>query len=329
MEYTKAQPVIIGVDTGNKLIKTANGQFVAGLNVISDEMTGLIASPMDVLRWEGQNYAISQTRTDWRDDKSDDTTYLILTLMGIAREIEHRKISRKLDVVLAVGLPPGHLNDSTLVNNYKRYFLKGGGVYYFTCGKERFQIRVVDVIVCPQGFSALLTLNEEVVTRPDLYLIDIGGGTCDTVHFKNKKLDAARTFSRDLGVIVMYSWLRGDMQAKFRRDISESDIDDILIHDKPGFFRPEHVDLVHNSAKGHVKKILAEHRDLKIDLLTSDVVFLGGGAILLQKQIRDIAVDVVGSLTVLSNIRANAAGYEKFASARLKIEARQAGASDE
>lgn len=313
METNK--PVIIAVDTGNKLIKTVNTSFVAGIEQIPESLKAL-SNPMDTIHYNGDAYSIGLSRTLWERDKTKNSTYLILTLLAVAKEIAFRKLPTELDVVLVIGLPPGHLREETIVEKYRKYYLSNGGEYRFLCGDKRHRVKVKDVIVCPQNYSAVMTLSESIVMLPSLYLIDIGGGTSDTVHFEYSKSDN-REVSLDLGVIVMYSEVTKKLDAKFGRKISETKVDDILLRGDYTHYDAEHIQLVHDVAEQHIRTILGKHKDLGMDLASAHVVFLGGGSMLLKKQIQAVASEFCGGLAVLNDIHANAKGYELFA--RIKL----------
>ena len=319
MEQNK--PIVIAVDTGNKLIKTANTLFVAGLEPVSEDLIVSASDPLDTIRYNGASYSISLRRTFWERDKTQDSTYLILTLLAIARDIEYRELPTTLDIILAIGLPPGHLREKSVVSKYQKYYLSNGGIYRFSCGGVQHCIRIVDVVVCPQGYSAVLTLSEKTVTLPSLYLIDIGGGTSDTVHFEYAKSDN-REYTLDLGVIVMYTEIQKRLDAIFGRKISETKIDDILMRGDEEHFAPEHISLIHETAERHVRTILGKHKDAGMDLKSAHVVFLGGGTLLLRKQIKIIAGELCGGLSVLDDIHANAKGYELFAKTRRALHSR-------
>jgi len=308
------KPVTIAVDTGNKLIKTANTSFVAGIETISENLKVSSSNPLDTIKYNGASYSVSLRRTKWERDKTQDQTYLILTLLGIAREIAHRGLPATLDIILAIGLPPGHMREEAIVKRYKDYYLTNGGNYFFTCGGRSHNIHISDVVVCPQGFAAVMLLDESVVKLPNLYMIDIGGGTCDTVHFEYGIPDN-REVSIDFGVIRMYAEIQKRLDAKYGRKISETKIDDILIRGDYEHYSPEHIDLVHEEAERHMQALIAKHVDLGLDLKAAHVVFLGGGTVLLENQIRKIAGGSVGGLTVMGDVRANARGFEMFVEA--------------
>lgn len=319
---TNLNPLIIAVDTGNKLIKTVRSNFVAGLMPMVNNLSIPSTDPYDTIRYNGQSYAVSLERTKWERDKTRNSTYLLLTLMAIAKELNARcpghRQDAALDMILSVGLPPGHLQDESIVASFKNYFLANGGVYRYLCGGVEHHIAIRDVVVCPQGYSVLLTLDEATIRKPSLYLIDIGGGTSDTVHLEHGRNDN-NLISLDMGVIPMYATIQTQMDSKFGRKITETQIDDILLHGVFDYFKQDHINFVFAEAERHVQRLLARHKDLGADLKSSFVVFLGGGAILLEKQIKRIAGDATGGMLVLRNIHANAEGFEIFTRTKLRL----------
>jgi len=162
----------------------------------------------------------------------------------------------------------------------------------------------------------LLTLDEATIKKPSLYLIDIGGGTSDTVHLEYARGDN-KVISLDMGIIVMYASIQAAMESRYGRKMTETQIDDILIRGSSEYFKPEHLSLVCLEAENHVSKLLRRHQDQGVDLMSAHVVFLGGGAVLLEKQINKIAVNSIGGHTILKDIQANAKGYEIFTKTKL------------
>lgn len=77
--------MIISVDTGNKLIKTDNMEFDAGVEVL-DQMPG---EREEVISYKGNYYRITSRRPAYLEDKTEDERYFILVLFAIAKELEH------------------------------------------------------------------------------------------------------------------------------------------------------------------------------------------------------------------------------------------------
>ena len=79
--------LIIGVDTGNRCIKTASQIFVAGLKQSNDRMP----FTHGVMEYDNKYFMLSQKRVSYLQDKTQTDEYFILTLFAIAKELDYRK----------------------------------------------------------------------------------------------------------------------------------------------------------------------------------------------------------------------------------------------
>ncbi|NDO37711.1 ParM/StbA family protein [Anaerotruncus colihominis] len=311
-----AETVIIGCDSGNKLIKTRNTVTLAGIERLPAKPAVSPPDPMDILLIDSLYYSISNTRLRYEPDKSINDNHLYLTLIAIAKELRARGMSPKNEIILAAGLPPGHMSSAKLAENYRNYFLRNGGMFRFQCGGVPHQINIKDVVVCPQAYSILLTLSPDVIKMPSVYVIDIGGGTVDSVHLVNGRPDPMMN-SLEMGVIPMYSTIQKQMQNEFRRQISEDQVDNIIMG-KPHMFKPEHVEVVKRTADAHIHSIFDRFREMGDDWLSGYVVFCGGGSVLLKEYIARYAPELTGRYLIVEDIRANGKGFETFARVKLK-----------
>ena len=82
--------MLIGVDHGNKQIKTAHGEpFVSGLQQSLTRPFG------QSLQYCGTYYTLSNERIPFHKDKTEDDRFFVLTLIAIAEEITARGLSEK------------------------------------------------------------------------------------------------------------------------------------------------------------------------------------------------------------------------------------------
>ena len=308
--------VVIGCDAGNKLIKTPNNITLAGIQKLPTKPAVMPPDPMDLLLINGEYYCISNKRVSYERDKSINENHLYLTLIAIAKEMQARHMSPTSKIVLATGLPPGHMASAKLMETYRNYFLQNGGIYRFQCGGISHQITLSDVIVCPQAYSILLTLPSEIIKQPSIHVVDIGGGTVDNVHLVNGRPDP-NMISLDMGVIPMYNTIKQRLQSEFGRRITEDQIDDIIKGNR-GFFKEAHVRLIMETADAHVKSIFDEFREAGDDWLSSYVVFCGRGSILLKQFIEKYASDLTGRFIIVDDVKANSKGFEVFSRVLLK-----------
>ena len=112
--------IVIGCDAGNKLIKTANNITLAGIQKLPTKPAVMPPDPMDLLLINGEYYCISNKRVSYERDKSINENHLYLTLIAIAKEMQARHMSPTSKIVLATGLPPGHMASAKLMETYRK-----------------------------------------------------------------------------------------------------------------------------------------------------------------------------------------------------------------
>ena len=113
--------------------------------------------------------------------------------------------------------------------------------------------------------------------------------------------------SLENGVILLYNKTRSRVSAEQDVLLDEAEIDAILMDRSPGT-PPSLGDLVRRQAKEFVDDLLSTLRERGLELRSGPVVFVGGGSILLRRQIE--ASGKVRAPVFVDDIRANARGYE-------------------
>jgi plasmid segregation protein ParM len=316
--FLKGLP-IIGLDGGNKLVKCPSVCFHAGLEHFMEKPGVWLGDETDLLRYNGQYFAVSDRRLLYERDKTVNDDYLYLTLIGIAKELQARRMEPAQEIILAVGLPPGHLANEKLTRAMRDYYLRNGGEYRFQCGETRYHIMIREVVVCPQAYSITVTLPREIVRQPNIHLLDIGGGTVDDVMLVNQR-PAPDMFSLDMGVIYLYNAIRTKLSNNYGVDVTEGQIDDIILKPEVSpLYRkyPEYINFVHQQADTHVKNIFRAANESGAKWKASFVVFCGGGSLLLREYIARYADINTGGYMIIDDIHANAKGFELFASITL------------
>ena len=203
-----------------------------------------------------------------------------------ARGVDEKELYR---IQLPVGLPPAHFGAQA--EKFTAYFQKKG-IVEFQYRDKHYAISIDDVACYPQAYAAAATMLHTLMNEAKAVVVDIGGFTADYLLMKNGKADLSSCDSLENGVILLYNKIRSRGNAELDLLLDEGDVDAILTG-KQTQYPPSVVRLV-------------EQRML--DLRYCTVVFVGGGAILLRRQIE--ASGKVGKPLFVSNINANAAGYE-------------------
>lgn len=207
-------------------------------------------------------------------------------------------------VELAVGLPPAHFG--VQAKRFTGYFEGRGAVTFQFRGKP-YAIFIENAACFPQSFSAAAATVKKLASIPKALVVDIGGFTADYVCLRNGVPDMAACDSMESGVILLYNRIRARANAELDILLEENEIDRILRgEDKDA--APEVAALVAQEAQEFISDLLSGLRERMIELKSGKVVFLGGGATLLHRQIE--ASGKVGQATFVEDISANAKGYE-------------------
>jgi len=297
--------MLIAIDHGNKLIKCVHKTFTSGL-VESDTKPPFGDS---ILRYNGKYYTLSDRRIPYMRDKTQDERFFILTLFVIAYEVEATGVyttDEIIDVQIAVGLPPAHYG--TQHEKFARYFL-GRDVINFTLNKKAYSIYINEAVCFPQALAATAPVFKQLQLNklPKATLLDIGGFTADYLQLTYGTADWSTCDSLENGVIMLYNRVKSKVNADFDLLLEETDIDAILMG-KETEYSTEVIETVHNSAQIFVTDLFGQLRERMIDLRTGKVIFVGGGSILLRRQIE--ASRKVGTAIFVDEIIANTKGYE-------------------
>ncbi len=260
---------------------------------------------MDVLKYKDKYYQISGQRIPYRWDKTEDDWFFILTLFGIASEIETNGayIPGIKRLQLAVGLPPAHYGAQN--EKFIRYFSRRG-VVSFTYRGRPYSICIDDVACYPQ-FYAAASMLQTFTAVPLALVVDIGSYTMDYIRIKKRRSDLVSCGSLENGVIMLYNKIISKVRAAQDILLTEEEIDAILLGQSVQELQAV-IPVVERCAQEFVSDLLSALREHQSELRTATVVFVGGGSILIKRHIEESG-KVAHSMSV-EDIRANARGYE-------------------
>lgn len=203
-----------------------------------------------------------------------------------------------------IGLPPAHYGAQHKA--FTRYFLERG-VVQFEFQKRTYSIYIDKVLCFPQAYAAAVTVLKLLRDKPKAIIIDQGGMTTDIMLLKDGAGDLSVCESLEHGVITMYNQVKSKVGAELDTLLEESEIDAILM-DRKDHVSAEVAAMVERQAQTFVNDLFSTLRERGLELKSGVIVFVGGGAILLRRQIE--ASGKVGNPMFVEDIRANAKGFE-------------------
>lgn len=298
------KPIVIGIDTGNRCIKTAHHSFVAGL--CSTQTQPTFAG--ETIFFSGGYHTLTDVRNPYQADKTLTSDYFVLTLFAIIKELGHRKIppsDEPIPIVLGMGLPPSHFR--RLKEAYRAYMCRG--IVKLEYNKMKYRINILDVSVFAQGFSAITAIFPTVKVLKKAYIIDIGGYTTDVILVKNGVPDVSCCESLDFGMIQLTNRIARRIGNIYGHMPDETQIDDALTGENslPANMR----EIIRSTAHEYTDEILRTLAEMSIDLTLAKAIFVGGGAMRLKQFVDGNAM--VAMPLYISDISANAHGYEVLA----------------
>ena len=303
---------VMSIDTGNKMMKTNHFIFHSGIKRKEQK----ILPGEEGIFFKGINYLESNQRISYLEDKTIDDRYYILTLLGVAKELEKEGIETgiheggTIPIQLSVGLPPGDYGKQ--IRKFREYFWRQGKTVYFSYKGKPYRIRYESVKVYMQGYSAyILVANQlHLQEQPKVLLIDIGGFTVDYLLVRYGVVDRTRIDSLPEGIIMLYKRIMVGIRQRFNLYLEEIDIDNILFKRKTPYSELV-IRRTFEIAAEYMSDLLGSFLEFGIDFRTTVTVFVGGGTVLLKDIIDEVWKRYHSTYYVLDDPKANVKGFIK------------------
>ena len=305
---------VIGIDHGNGNMKTAHTVFPCGFKAQETEPSALFAK--DIIEWDGRFYSLVPNRFPYQVDKTRDEKCYVLTMFAVAKELMARGVATEGDVVLAVGLPPAHFEKYH--KPFKEYFERNAAEgMNFRYNGTAFRLRVVGVYVLPQDYAACVIYREETVAKFNtVFCIDIGDGTVDMLVLSKGMPDKESMVSRELGMSHLREQIIDDVIADYGMTLDSGTIDDVL-SGRDVVIPDAVVERIKRTTEDFALRIVNQLHSKVADFRIAPTIFCGGGATLLKPYLE--ATGQFGRTDFISEIYANAVGYEKIAEMSLGV----------
>lgn len=296
--------MIVGVDNGYGIMKTANTDYITGLVEYPSEP----AMKTNVIEFEGKYYVIGGKRLSVKNDKTIDNDYYLLTLASIAKELRYRNASKKATIVLSAGLPLKRFGSQKKA--FREYLLQNKTAKFNFEGDD-YEITFEDVLLNPQGYSAIIT---EVSSLPaNVVLVDIGSWTMDILPITNQIPDQEGSVSINEGSIKCMNLVNEEIRSLYGNDITENQIMSVM-QGKDAGLPSKYYEVAKRVIINYTKeKIVAKLQELGYNLDTMSFVFVGGGS----NMVKNYGMKYFASARVITDIHANAKGYEYIARKKL------------
>lgn len=301
--------IIIGIDHGYGNIKTANHCFPTGVSAHDSEPL----FTKDMLIYDGNYYLIGEGHKEFLPEKQNDEDYYILTLAAIATELADKGLTE--GDIIAAGLP---LTWTSGQKSAFAIYLSKNNEVGFTFRNANYHIRICDVKIYPQGYSAVVPIKS---TLKGLSMVaDIGNGTMNTLYLVNGRPQSGKMFTEKFGTYQCTLAIRENFMRKTRRELNDYIVDEVLRTGTAGIPDSD-LEIITAIADEYVAEIFRRLREHGYDESTINLYVCGGGGCLIKHFYRGN----LDRVKFIDDICAAAKGYEYLADVYLRAETKNEG----
>lgn len=286
----------LGIDSGNFWTKSST-EFSYQSGCIECAAEPVAADNRIV--YENRFYSVGECRDAIETDKTENDNMFLQMLPAVGQAIVSRKLKPDQELELGVGTPLKRYGMEA--PKYKDYFT--GRKFDFQWNGNPYSIEITRVEVYPQGYAAYLANYDKFSGYKELNVIDIGGGTVDAFMISGGMPITSSFVSLNRGVINLTNKCRDDLEPA-GINISENQICSSVMEMENLHLKAELIDRICRLQRDqYIKDLLYRLRERGFDF-SVPTLFIGGGAMLLNKFWERYQINTVGCLDATANARA-------------------------
>lgn len=289
-------PIKIALDHGWSSIK---GEHIFMENLVTQvDYTPLTNNGL--LEYRGRKYIIGQGRLGKQATKTENDNYFLLTLAGIAKELNYHKREKTTHVELYAGVP------LTMFGAERKAFRE------YLWHKEQLSFNFEGVHYCfyldkvkiyAQCYAAIAN---RIGDMNRLRCVDLGSWTMDVLSVKDKVPIDKDAYTYEVGLITAFERIKKDGLPKVHCEIPEEDITDYI---KGISVNDEFIPIIEKGLQEYADNVEAKLREIKVDLKHENIIYVGGGASVMKKFGRTKRRNI----QYVTDVKANAIGYRYLA----------------
>ena len=289
-------PIKIALDHGWSSIK---GEHIFMENLVTQvDYTPLTNNGL--LEYRGRKYIIGQGRLGKQATKTENDNYFLLTLAGIAKELNYHKREKTTHVELYAGVP------LTMFGAERKAFRE------YLWHKEQLSFNFEGVHYCfyldkvkiyAQCYAAIAN---RIGDMNRLRCVDLGSWTMDVLSVKYKVPIDKDAYTYEVGLITAFERIKKDGLPKVHCEIPEEDITDYI---KGISVNDEFIPIIEKGLQEYADNVEAKLREIKVDLKHENIIYVGGGASVMKKFGRTKGRNI----QYVTDVKANAIGYRYLA----------------
>ncbi|GIP52949.1 ParM/StbA family protein [Paenibacillus vini] len=243
------------------------------------------------VQFEGKSYLVGnmldESKMDFNLSKKNDS-HRISIYIAIAQLLQKSKQNIVLSKVnLAVNIPISLYKNEQQKNEFAEFIRNNGEAINIIVNNKPYLFRINNILLLPEGIGPIYSdINHYRKMR--VLIFDVGSLNVNIQEYNQLIPSYGSMSTADLGVNILRSKLADALSTRFGISISEADIEAIY-RDKCLIINGENMEestaIIEQHMRNHIKEILNFARSRKLSFANTEVIFVGGGALLLKDYI--------------------------------------------
>jgi len=296
--------MVIGIDHGYGYVKTKNSCFGAAVAKFEHQPPLL----QRTVKYNGLYYTVGSIPEGLAGNKTLDDNYFILTLAAIAEEMKARG-KNVANVSIAAGLPLTRFGAEK--EDFEKYLLRDNGKpIEFEYEGKKYSVRIEDSKIYPQGYAAIIPHLNKI--KGPCIVVEIGTGTTEILFLgKDMIPDMKKAKTLQYGMTNCFSLVNEQINREFSCELLPEQIINMIL-DYEVDTAPKALEICEQALREFAMDIFNVLNQNKVNFTLTPTYVLGGGATLIKKYASD---KIEGTcMTLITDIKANAIGFEMLAS---------------
>lgn len=292
------EPVKIALDHGWSSIKGEH--LFMETSVVPVDYTPL--TNHGLLEYKGQKYIVGQGRLGKQATKTENENYFLLTLAGIAKELQYQGKTPTEHVELYAGVPLTLFGAER--KEFRDYLWHKERISFIFEGVH-YSLFIDKVKIYAQCYAAIANRMGDMGR---LRCVDLGSWTLDVLSVRDRIPMDKDAYTYELGLITAIERIKKDALPKLKCEIPEDDIIDV-IRGKQSNVNTDFLPFIEKGLQQYADEVEAKLREIKVDLLHENIVYVGGGACVMKC----FGMTQGRNIQYVTDVKANAIGYRYLA----------------
>ncbi|GEQ15602.1 ParM/StbA family protein [Clostridium butyricum] len=290
--------ILIAIDTGKhttKAITKINGEIIKikfRTKVKKVDNLGVDITPGSFLvEFLGETFLIgdmlSESTCNFDITKCTEE-HIISIYTSICRILDKLQIGSAIpEIHLVINTPINIYKNKELKDEYKYFIESPNKVLNLLVNSKSYSFKISSVTLCPEAVGSVY-LNSSIYKEKKVTIIDIGSLNTTFCTYKNLVPQLDSMVVANAGVNILRAKIAEKLTSDYGIMINDDDIEQIL---KDGYLKisgqiiSKSRSEIETMLMKHVSTILNYGKSREISYNNTDIIFVGGGSILLKKYI--------------------------------------------